>query len=132
MDEAAIAARLQLNLPKPEVAPDIERVVKEVQAERIAKPTDLYNDLSAMKLLDYFAVSKELRNDQETLDQLRYIHEWAAEQVGDDSVDVMTSIRELEGRLGLTFRQDEKLQAIYRWIKLDNQRRKTEKEMALI
>lgn len=133
MNEQAIADRLQSLVPKPDVAPIVTEVVQKAAAEVLAKPTDQSSDLAAIKLLDFFDVPTDLRADRETLDQLKLIHYWAANKAGStDSVDVMTAIRQLEGQLGLTFRNDEKLRAMYRYIKLDNERRRVEKEMALV
>lgn len=78
MDEQAIVDQLKVNIPKPEVAPAIVEATKLAANEAIAKPTELHNDLAALKLLDYFAVPRELRNDRKTLDQLSFIHEWAS------------------------------------------------------
>lgn len=139
MNEEQIVASLAKNIPREPLLqkPDepskiVQEVVKQAEP-RVVKPNEYPNDLAAMKLLDFFEVDPGLRKDRTLLDKLNYIYAWAAEQTkSDDSVDVMTKIRDLEGRLGLIFRKTEKLDSIYRWIKLDKERRRVEKEMALV
>lgn len=135
--EAQIAAQVAQRIPREapaqdQPAPAVQEALKKAE-QTIEKPTNYNNDVAALRLLDYFQVPSNQRRDREVLDRLNLIYKWAEEQAKSaDSVDVMTRIRELEGRLGLTFRNDEKLNSIYRWIKLDNERRRVEKEMALI
>lgn len=137
MNEEQIVASLAKKIPREPLLqkPDepskiVQEAVKEAEPT-VKKPNEYPNDLAAMKLLDFFEVPVGLRRDRETLDQLNYIYEWASDK-SEDSVDVMQKIRDLEQRLGLVFRTKDKLTSIYRWIKLDNQRRSLEKEMALI
>lgn len=136
MNEAAIVSMLQAKMVKPEGnAPEVAPIVSEVvqDAERLSKDIKQPNDVAALKLLDFFQIDGMERKDRETLDKLNKIYDWAQQQAGtDDSVDVMTVIRELEGRLGLTFRKADKLEAIYRHMKLDAERRRIEKEMNLV
>lgn len=134
MNEAAIVSMLQTRMVKPEgkapeVAPLVQEVVKE--AERVSKDVQRPNDVAALKLLDFFQVDGMERKDREILDKLNKIYDWASQKAGEDSVDVMLHLRQLEGQLGLTFRKGDKLEAIYRYMKLDAERRRIEKEMNL-
>lgn len=135
--EATIAAQVAQRIPqeapaKDQPAPAVQEALKQAE-QTIEKPTNYNNDVAALRLLDYFQVPVNQRRDREVLDRLNLIYKWAEEQAkSTDSVDVMTRLRELEGRLGLTFRNDEKLNSLYRWVKLDNERRRVEKEMALV
>lgn len=139
MNEEKIVASLAQKIPKEPLLqrPDepskiVQEVVKQAEPT-VAKPNSYPNDLAAMKLLDFFEIETGMRRDPDTLDKLNYIYGWASEQAkSEDTVDIMTKIRELEQRLGLVFRAKEKLNSLYRWIKLDKQRRLVEKEMALV
>lgn len=139
MNEEQIVASLAKKIPREPLLqrPDEpSKIVNEVvsQAEpTVAKQSSFPNDLAAMRLLDFFEVERGLQKDRTVLDKLNTIYTWASEQVkSDDSVDVMTKIRDLESRLGLSFRKTDKMDSIYRWIKLDKERRRVEKEMALV
>ncbi len=132
--EAQVAAEVAKNIPnagpdKP--APIVNEVLKS-SAETLIKPNSYSNDVAALRLMDHFEVPMHERKDRAMLDKLNYIYAWAGEQSkSDDSVDVMTALRDLEGRLGLTFR-DKKVESLYRWIRLDKERRRIEKEQALV
>lgn len=131
--EAQITAELQKNIPNsgPETPVAIKEEPKQVSSEVLSKPSDYQNDLAAFRLMDYFEVPMSERKDRGTLDKLNYIYEWASEMnKSDDSVDVMTYIRDLENRLGISLKEN-KMNSIYQWIKLDKERRRIEKEMSL-
>lgn len=131
--EAQIAAQVAKNIPNsgPEKPPAIVQDALKSPSETLVKPTDYDNDVAALRLLDVFEVPMDQRRDRELLDKLNYIYAWAAEKnKSDDSVDVMTYLRDLEGRLGTSLRGD-RIDSLYRWIKLDNERRRIEKEQTL-
>lgn len=139
MNEEQIVASLAAKMPKEPLLqrPDepskiVQEVIKQAEPS-VAKPNSYPNDLAAMKLLDFFEVPRVQRADRSVLDQLNFIYEWGSEAANsEDSVDIMTKIRDLESRLGLIFRKADKLESIYRWVRLDKERRRVEKEMALI
>lgn len=84
------------------------------------------------RMLDFFDVPQVDRDDLKVQGQLNLIYEWGREQAGnDDQLAAMEKIRELENRLGLQYRNDEKLSSLYRWIRLDNERRRIERQMQL-
>lgn len=61
------------------------------------------------------------------------MYEWVSGRIkSDDSSDIMLHLRQLEGMLGLTFRTGEKFETLYRYLKLDNERRSIEKEIQLV
>lgn len=131
--EAQIAAEVAKRIPNagPEKAPVVKDEPFKSPAETLVKPSDYDNDVAALRLLDVFEVPMTQRRDRELLDKLNYIYAWAAEKnKSDDSVDVMTYLRDLEGRLGTSLRGD-RIDSLYRWIKLDNERRRIEKEQTL-
>lgn len=138
MNEDQIVASLAQKIPREPLLqkPDEpSKIVQEVvkQEPSLTKPTNYHDELSAMKLMDFFTIDVHSRRDPEVMDKLNYIYGWGAEQAkSSDSIDVMTKLRELEQRLGLVFRTGNKFESIYRWIKLDKQRRLVEKEMALV
>lgn len=131
--EAQIAAQVAKRIPNsgPEKLTAPVQEPTKTPAETLVKPVDYSNDVAALRLMDQYEVPMNQRKDRELLDRLNYIYAWAAEKVkSDDSVDVMTHLRDLETRLGVQFREN-KIDALYRWIKLDNERRRIEKEQAL-
>jgi hypothetical protein len=133
VQEAEIAARLARNIPKEreDNPPSIKDDPSKAPSEILVKPRNYDNDIAALRLLDYFEIPVAQRKDREILDKLNYIYSWASEKVkSDDSVDIMTHIRDLEGRLGIMFKEN-KLDSLYRWIKLDTERRRIEKEQQL-
>lgn len=139
MNEEQIVASLASKMPREQLLqrPDepskiVQEVVKEAEPT-VSKPNEYPNDLAASKLMDFFDISRENQRNRIVLDKLNYIYAWGSKEANsEDSVDVMTKIRELEGRLGLTFKIGEKLESIYRYVKLDSQRRSIEKEISLI
>lgn len=139
MNEEQIVASLASKVPREPLLqkPDepskiVQEVVKEAEPT-VAKYSKYPNDLAAMKLLDFFEVDRSDYKDRTVLDKLSMIYTWASEQSkSEDTVDVLTQIRDLESRLGLAFRTKDKLDSVYRWIKLDKERRRVEKEMALV
>jgi hypothetical protein len=131
--EAQIVQRLAQRIPsaKPEKPQVIKPEPSKAPSEILVKPRNYDNDIAALRLLDYFEIPVAQRKDREILDKLNYIYSWASEKVkSDDSVDIMTHIRDLEGRLGIMFKEN-KLDSLYRWIKLDTERRRIEKELQL-
>lgn len=130
MNEEAIAAYLA-EKARPQVAPEVAPIVEEVVKDANT-PVEGPNTLGGLKLMEFFNVPQELRTDQSLLERLNYLHQWAATDIkSEDSIDIMTRLRSLEGQLGLAFREN-KLEAMYRWVKLDQERRRVEKEMALL
>ncbi len=136
MNEAQIAAKLQANIPRPEPqqSHEIDRVVKEANpANELLKSADMPNELSAHRLMNFFNVPTHLRDDRGMLDKLSAIYRWTASTLDKpEMVDVMAKLRRIERKLGLTYRQDEKVEGLYRYLKLDHQRRTLRKEMELI
>jgi hypothetical protein len=136
VNETEIASALKVTLAAPRLAeaPSAPAPVEtKIAAEELVKPTHYPDELSSYKLMDHFDLSREDRMITATKDQVAAIWQWGSKEAGSaDSLDVLSKIRELEQRLGLTFREDDKLHALYRWIKLDTQRRYIEKEMALV
>lgn len=121
MNEAAIAAQVATNLPS--LAPTMPSVVQDVVDKQML--SELTHEL-----FGFFDVPRSL--EQETKDDITSIIGWITAQTGsEDRLDVLTKLRELEGRLGLTFREG-KLKAIYNYLKLDNERRRIEREMSLV
>jgi hypothetical protein len=131
VDEAAIASSLATKLkPAETTGPAPEPAVA---ADPIDAPKPHKQDpLIMYRMLDFFNVPQVERDDLKTHAQLNLIFEWGREQAGnDDQLAAMEAIRSLEQRLGLTFRDDDKLASLYRWIRLDNDRRRIERQMAL-
>lgn len=133
MDEDQIASEIAKRVkPAEPMKPEVAPIVNEL-AKQMASPLPGIDTLNSLRLTDFFAIPQEDILLQDMQDKLGFIYNWAAGETGsDDSIDVLTKLRELEGHLGLTFRTGDKLEGIYRWIKLDGQRRRIEKEMGLI
>jgi len=131
--ETQIASELRKNIPGsgPEQPVEIPTEKLETASEVLVKPTNYDTDVAALRLMDYFEVPMSDRKDRGTLDKLNYIYDWAStKNKSDDSVDVMSYIRDLEHRLGISLKEN-KIDSLYRWIKLDSERQRIDKEMAL-
>lgn len=121
MNESAIAAQVATNMPTVEQGPP--PVLKDVVDQQ--RTTELEHEL-----MDFFKVGRT--EEEDAKEPVRKIVGWLVTQTGsEDRLDVLTALRELEGRLGLTYREG-KLASIYNYLKLDNQRRQIEREMALV
>jgi hypothetical protein len=136
MNETQIAATLQAKLKADRTAPEQPPAKVESEPPRTdvntPKPTTP-DPLATYRLLDYFNVPNHDRDDPNVGEKITAIYKWATERTGTaDQLDAMEAIRQLESRLGLTFRNDEKLGSLYQWILLDNQRRRIEKEMQYV
>lgn len=137
MNEATIVQTLSKNIPRSEPLPapdakgelDMAPVIKTALDEAI-KPTN--NTLGGMRLMDYFSVPGEMQKDPTTLEKLQYIFSWASTATGsEEPSDVIMHIRQMEAMLGTTYRED-KLEAIWRWLKLDEERRRIDKAQSII
>lgn len=133
MTEAEIVASLQAKVkPMDQPAPIVEQVVQEAE-QPLKLDTNQNTDLPAMKLFDFFDIDQAAQRDRTTLDKLNKMYEWVSGRIkSDDSSDIMLHLRQLEGMLGLTFRTGEKFETLYRYLKLDNERRSIEKEIQLV
>jgi len=133
MTEAEIVASLQAKVkPMDQPAPIVKQVVREAE-QPLKLDTNLNTDLPAMKLFDFFDVAQAEQKDRTVLDKLNKIYEWVGARVkSDDSNDIMLHLRQLEGMLGLTFKPGDKFDKLYQYLKLDNERRNIEKEIALV
>lgn len=136
MNESQIAETLQAKLRADKPAPTLPPDKVEPEAPRvdvnIPKPVTP-DPLATYRLLDYFDVPTHDRDDPNVSEKITAIYKWATERTGSpDQLDAMEAIRQLESKLGLTFRNDEKLGSLYQWVLLDNQRRRIEKEMQYV
>lgn len=122
MDEAAVAAQVAQVLPQS--APVITGPSNKDEVQ------DITQLLLSRDLLDFFAVSKDQEYGVE--EKLSKMLGYLQEQGITDRLDVMRKLRDLEIMLGLTHRFDEKLTGLYRYLKLDSQRRRIEQEMGTI
>lgn len=138
MNEEAIVQSLKARIPRADfpVEPtksqeEVAPIVQQVVAAGINTDT-IPNEIAAWKLIDSMGLDRSLIKDRTALEKLNAIYDWASSKCrSEDSVDVMNEIRTLEGQLGLQFRIGDKLERLYRWVKLDGQRRKIEKELQI-
>lgn len=125
--ERAMATQLPVETAKP-----LPTVPAEPTGPRLpdSAPPD---PLLLYRLADFFSVGQGDREDGDIQARMLAIFDWAKQKTGsDDHLVGMEAIRQLETQLGLTFRNDEKLNSLYRWIKLDRQRQQVEREMSLV
>lgn len=131
--EHQIAERLKQSIPKPQIesSTPAEPVIQEEAATPALPGTSA--ELATFKLLGYFGLPQEAYSDRSSIEKLSAIHNLAGNLAeSTDVVDVMTYIKRLEGQLGLTYRTDDRLESVYRWLKLNKEKQTIEKEMALI
>lgn len=129
MDENEIQEQLKKNIPKEE--PDTTtRVVDEGSKELHTPNVDLGDDMLVYKLYDFFRVDPADRSDPVLANQVSTIYRWADERAGGDYIKLMEEISWLKGRLGLWHKEDA-LGEMYRFVRLDRQRKEIETEMNL-
>lgn len=123
---------------KPEAKPDrvplTETTPEKAEAPHepdvFAEATSHMDDLDFHRVADWFDIAYPDRADAKLSEQITELRKWAKEKTGsDDRVDQMTAIRELKKGLGLTIKGEELVKKLYRYIRLDSDRKRIEKEM---
>ena len=128
MNEEQIVSRLKQNIPEP--TQHTPAVVAPPEPPGVAKDaTDNgMDELILYKLTDFFNEDLSSENKQ----WLTYIYEQVAKSIGtSEYLDVTTKIAQLLGIAGLNH-SERKVYKLYQWIRLDEVRKSTEREMTLL
>lgn len=130
MDETAIADKLRASIHKEEerIAPPKMETAEEFDA------SGLYaSDIDAFELIQHFKLPRLAYSDRSVVDRLNSIYGMVSAELGTkDSADVRLYIRKVEQKLGVTHRDDDKIAAIYQYLKLHRQKKQIDKELKLI
>jgi hypothetical protein len=126
--EAVVAARLSENVPK-EPAPAVA-TVQPAQSETgdSGYASEMpFDEITRYRLLERFKVPQNYWSDPQINSKIVFIYQWASDiSQSTDYMDVMAYLRRAEGMLGGA---NNGIEGLYRYAKLDTQRRKIEREM---
>jgi hypothetical protein len=118
--------------PEPVVEP-----VKEGGATKFGdqnvKTTDYMDDIDYHRVAEFLEVNNEDRKDFKLAEKIGYLYDWAKEETGsDDRIKRLEAIKGLQKRLGIQQTGKETIKKLYQYTRLDQDRRRIEKEMELI
>lgn len=116
-------------------------VDKEAEVEKVAKENTPINRGREMSFLDntdyhafsdYLEVSFEERRDSKVAEKISFLYDWGKEVTGkDDRLRISEEVKNLKRTLGFQEKGTNLIEKLYRYVRLDQQRRKIEKEMRL-
>jgi len=110
---------------QPEAKPEEPSVFSETSGHM--------DDLEFHRVADWFDIQYPDRTDAKIAEQITELRKWAMEKTGSkDRVDQMSAIHELKKGLGLTIKGEDLVKKLYRYIRLDADRKRIEKEMELL
>lgn len=125
--------RVPLAIDKvPEPTPAENEAAQTEPAKR-EPPLGFMDDLEYHRVADWFEISFEDRNDQNIAERLSFLYDWAKDVTNsDDRMERLAAIKNIKSSLGMNTKGKEALKKLYQWARLDQSRRKIEKEMELI
>lgn len=106
----------------------------QTEPSKIESRSDGYmEDVDYHRMADFLEISYDDRKDRTMAERLSYLTDWAKELTGsDDRMQIMTAIKDLKSRLGIQIEGKEAIKKLYQWTRLDQNRKRIEKEMELI
>lgn len=82
---------------------------------------------------DFLGVDAEMRGDHDLAQKIDLIYQWGERQAkSSDRVDVSLSIKSLKDLIGLNVQGKTLVDKLYQWVRLDQDRRRINKEMELV
>jgi len=85
------------------------------------------------RMSEFYDIGFDDRKDQNLAEKVSFLTEWAKEITGsDDRLQHQTAIKNIIDNLGYSMKGKELVTKLYKWTRLDQDRRKIEKEMNLI
>lgn len=117
--------------------------IQQVSKEKTAEPkghegvwketASFMDDINYHRMADFLEISYEERKDSNLAEKLSFLTDWAKETgKTEDKSEQKLMIRQLGKNLGLTAVGKELVHKLYQYIRLDNDRKKIEKEMQLV
>jgi hypothetical protein len=85
------------------------------------------------RVADFMEVTYDERKDEKLAQKIGYLYDWAKETTGsDDRIKRLEAIKGLQKRLGIWQTGKETIKKLYQYTRLDQDRKRIEKEMGLI
>jgi hypothetical protein len=117
--------------PEPTTEPVVEEKPK--FGDQNVKTTDYMDDIDYHRVAEFLEVNNEDRKDFKLAEKIGYLYDWAKEETGsDDRIKRLEAIKGLQKRLGIWQTGKETIKKLYQYVRLDQDRRRIEKEMGLI
>lgn len=132
MNEETIAAHLAYNIPKADNFDPQPILPKPISTDEPSGVSgEELGDLVLYKLHDYFGKNYSETNGDDN-SRAEYVYRQVGKLIGsEDWVEIITKIHEFEKIAG-TKHYNNRLNALYKWLRLDEIRRTTEVEMRLV
>jgi len=97
---------------------------------------DLINPMENIeyhRVADFMGIDYNERQDPHVAEKIDYIFRWGQDTSGSEKrIDALMAVKNLIKGMGITDKGKEMIKKVYRWIRLDNNRRSIEKEMELL
>ena len=85
------------------------------------------------RVADFLDLSYSERQDPNLAEKVDLLYRWGQDTSGsEERIDALMAIKNLIKGMGITDKGQEMIKKVYKWIRLDNSRKKIEKEMELI
>lgn len=118
---------------KETVSTEVSAPNKPEDQKVFEKATSQMDDLDYHRVADFFDVVYEDRKLPDMEEKLGFLREWAKEQSGsEDRLEQMTALNALKKRLGINTKGKDLVKTLYKYARLDQDRRRIEKEMSLL
>jgi len=112
---------------KPEI-----KDTKPVVNNRITATTFL-DDIEYHRMADAFDISSDDRKDEDLANKLSLLTEWGEKTTGKkERIHTLLALKDLQKRIGFQEVGKEAVKKLYKWIRLDLDRQRIEKEMQVI
>lgn len=117
--------------PTPETP--VEQEVVEPESKKEESKVSFLDNMDYHRMADFYDLSLEERRDQNTAEKLSFMTDWAKEHTkSDERIAHQEALQELKKRLGWTEKGKELIIKLYKYLRLDAQRVRLEREMALL
>ena len=94
------------------------------------KVSSYMDDLSYHNMAEFFELSFDKRDNIHIAEKISFLADWAKEKTGsDDQLDQKMAIKTVIKGLGLPMVGTELIEKLYRWTRLDQNKKRIEKEM---
>lgn len=103
------------------------------QVEEVDRSVQYKYDPDYHRFSDFLGVDTGLRSDSDLAQKIATIYDWGKNKTnGKDRVDILMAIKDLKSYLGLNLEGETLVKKLYKWVRLDQDRRRIEKEMELV
>ena len=130
-NEKQIAQKLEatINTPEPTQVENIETTTEPQPIEAFSNNLPLDNMVAKYQVMELLNIPHTQMQSAETVDHIEYLMRWALENSpSNDISDILETISRQSRTMGIQFSQD-RLERLYRYAKLSNQRKALEIQM---